>query len=104
MGVSRAQRALRARGSAHPHRLSASRIAQLHRWQMLGAAARRGSHRASRDIHFAQTAKARSRVAPGALRAAAWTIGKTVLPTQMVAPLIPGYQPGDRTYKPLRRR
>ena len=89
----------------HPHTLSAARIAQLHRWQLLGAQARRGSHTARKQIHHAQTAKARRRIGAPTLRAAAWTVSKTALPTQLVAPVLPGYQPGDRTYNaPGRRR
>jgi hypothetical protein len=88
----------------HPHKLSAARIAQLHRWQLMGAAARRGRKTARTDIHHAQKAKARTGgQIKGAIRAAAWGVGKTVLPTQIVAPLVPGYQPGDRTFKPPKR-
>ena len=84
----------------HPHAMSAARIAQLHRWQLLGAAARKGRHTAARDIHHASKAASRKRVLAPVGRAVAWGISKTTLPSQLVAPLIPGYQPGDRTYSP----
>lgn len=82
----------------HPHALSAARIAQLHRWQLLGAAARKGRHTAARDIHHARRAAQRSRIVAPLARAAAWGVSKTAFPAQLVAPLVPGYQPGDRTY------
>jgi hypothetical protein len=89
---------------AIPHQLTAARIAQLHRWQLLGAAARRGRRTASRDIHHATRAKGRRAVLKPALKAAIWGISKTAVPTQLVAPVLPGYQPGERTYTPQRRR
>lgn len=88
----------------HPHKLSAARIAQLHRWQLLGAAARRGRRTAARDIHHAQRAKGRKAVLGPALKAAVWGVSKTAVPTQLVAPLLPGYQPGERTFTPQRQR
>jgi len=88
----------------HPHMLSAARIAQLHRWQILGAQARRGQRTAARDIYHANKAKGRKAILKPALRAAAWGVSKTVLPTQMVAPIIPGYQPGERTFNPPKGR
>jgi hypothetical protein len=82
----------------HPHRMSAARIAQLHRWQMLGAAARKGQRTAGRDLHHARKAAARKKTIQPIGRAVAWGISKTAVPTQLVAPFIPGYQPGDRTF------
>jgi hypothetical protein len=92
--------------SLHPHRLSAARIAQLHRWQMLGAQARKGQRTAARDIHHASRARGRRAVIRPLVKAAAWGVSKTALPTQLVAPLVPGYQPGERTFNPpkLKRR
>jgi hypothetical protein len=87
-----------------PHTLSSSRIAQLHRWQLLGAAARKGRKTANRDIHHAKRAKSRRAVLAPALKTAAWGISKTANPLQLVAPIVPGYQPGERTYKPTRRK
>ena len=70
----------------HPHALSAARIAQLHRWQLLGAAARKGRHTAARDIHHARRAAQRSRIVAPLARAAAWGVSKTAFPAQSGAP------------------
>ena len=78
--------------------MTPARMAQLHRWQLLGAAARKGRSTARTDIYRkARAAKRKMVVAPIA-RAAAWGVSHTALPIQMVSPLIPGYQIGDRTY------
>jgi hypothetical protein len=90
--------------SLHPHRLSAARIAQLHRWQMLGAQARKGQRTAARDIHHASKARRRRGVVAPLVKATAWGVSKTVMPAQLVAPLVPGYQPGDRTFNPPRAK
>lgn len=91
--------------SLHPHTLTAARIAQLHRWQMLGAAARKGQRTAARDIYRANRARRNSRQTIRSLaRATAWGTSKVLLPTSLVTPYIPGYQPGDRTYMVPRRR
>jgi hypothetical protein len=86
-----------------PHRLTSARIAQLHRWQLLGAAARKGRRTAQRDIYRANRARYHGPHTVRALaRATAWGTSKLVLPTSLVTPVVPGYQPGDRTYRPPR--
>lgn len=93
-------------GSAHqagrvarkgiPHTLTASRAAQIHRWQLLGAAARKGRGRAQKAGHHAAGAKQRKKVASSYASAVKWGTAKIILPTSLVTPAIPGWQPGDR--------
>lgn len=85
--------------AVHPHRLSAARIAQMEKWRLLGAQARRGRHTAKRETFHAKRAK---RGSPGIgksyARAAAWGTQKLLLPLGAGGPLvalgknrIPGY-------------
>jgi hypothetical protein len=80
------------------HTMTAGRLAQLHRWQLLGAAARRGRRTARTEIYRASRAKGRKEILRPALRATAWGVSKLAVPTSLVTPIIPGYQLGDRTY------
>jgi len=87
------------------HQLTAARIAQLHRWQMLGAAARRGKRTARHDIHRTRHAAYHGRHSIRSVaHAVAWGTTRLVLPTSLVTPVIPGYQPGDRIHTSLRGR
>lgn len=79
-----------------PHTMTPKRAAQLKRWQLLGAAARKGKGRAAKSIHHGQTSKARKGVVGSYAKATKWGVSKLVLPTSLVTPIIPGYQPGDR--------
>lgn len=79
-----------------PHKLTAGRAAQIHRWQLLGAAARKGKGKAQRASHHAASAKRRSGVASSYASATKWGLSKIVLPTSLITPAIPGWQPGDR--------
>jgi hypothetical protein len=95
------------RGSSRkgiPHKMTAARAAQLQRWQMMGANARKGQRTAQRSLHHASKARGRKEVVRPIAKAVAWGVSKTALPTQLVAPFIPGYQPGDRTYTPPKRK
>jgi hypothetical protein len=83
----------------HPHRLSAARIAQMEKWRLLGAQARRGQHTAKRETFHAKRAKKGTpSVAKSWGRAAAWGAQKLVLPLGAGGPLValgknrlPGY-------------
>lgn len=79
-----------------PHTLTASRAAQIHRWQMLGAAARKGQGKAKRAGSHASAARSRKAVVGSYGKAVAWGTAKVLLPTSLVTPAIPGWQPGDR--------
>lgn len=79
-----------------PHKLTASRAAQIHRWQMLGAAARKGKGRAAKANSVAGRAKERKQVLGSYGHATKWGLSKLILPTSLVTPFIPGYQIGDR--------
>lgn len=79
-----------------PHKLTAKRAAQIQRWQLLGAAARKGKGRAAKSIHHSQTARQKKNVVGSYAKATKWGVAKLVLPTSLVSPLIPGYQIGDR--------
>lgn len=78
------------------HTLSSTRAAQIHRWQMLGAAARKGQKHAQKNAHHVQTAKAKRKVVGSYASAAKWGVAKLVVPSSLVSPVIPGWQPGDR--------
>jgi len=78
------------------HTLTPGRAAQIHRWQMLGASAKRGRGKAQKAAHSAIRSKNRKDVLGTYASAAKWGVAKLVLPTSMVTPVIPGYQPGDR--------
>lgn len=97
VGIARAaSRTGRTARKGIPHKLTASRAAQIHRWQMLGAAARKGQKRAAKASHHQSTARAKKRVAGSYAAAAKWGTAKILLPTSLVTPAIPGWQPGDR--------
>jgi hypothetical protein len=82
-----------------------ARAAQIHRWQMLGAAARKGQKKAQRSRHQAVAAKNRKEVVSTYASAAKWGVQKLIMPTSLVTPYAPGYQPGDRTRaKPRKKR
>jgi hypothetical protein len=87
-----------------PHKLTPQRAAQIHRWQMLGAAARKGQKKAGRSAHHSVQAKNRKSVASSYAAAAKWGVAKLILPTSLVTPLVPGYQPGDRTRGSAKKR
>lgn len=91
-----------AKGPAHT--LTASRAAQIHRWQMLGAAARKGQKHATKNSGHQAAAKSRRNVAGSYAAAAKWGVTKLLLPTSLVTPLVPGKQPGDGTRATKRRR
>jgi hypothetical protein len=63
-----------------PHAKTAARTAQIQRWQMLGAAARKGKGRAAKSIHHQQTAKARKSFVGSYANATKWGISKLILP------------------------
>lgn len=90
--------------NGRPHTLTASRAAQIHRWQMLGAAARKGKGKAQRSAHHSASTKARRSVAAPLASAAKWGVAKVVLPTSLVTPFVPGYQPGDRGFGSTRKK
>lgn len=94
MGVAR--KVARVGRKGVPHKLSASRAAQIHRWQMLGAAARKGQRKAKRAGHHSVLAKERKNVVGSYASAAKWGTMKLLVPTSLVTPAIPGWQPGDR--------
>lgn len=91
-------------GKGASHTMTPARAAQLHRWQMLGAAARRGQGKAKRGAHHAQIAKNRKSVGADYAAAAKWGVTKVLLPTSLVTPIMPGYQPGDRVSGTKKRR
>jgi hypothetical protein len=100
-----ARRAVRTARKGVPHKLTPQRAAQIHRWQLLGAAARKGKKRAAKSAHHQQTARQKKAVVGTYASAAKWGVSKLILPTSLVTPIIPGYQPGDRTsFSPRRRR
>lgn len=80
-----------------PHTLTPQRQAQLKRWQMLGASARKGKGRASKAIHHQQTAKARKSFVGSYAKATKWGVTKLILPvgtgglTALGKNAIPGY-------------
>lgn len=100
MGVVRAaKRTGRAVGKSRkgiPHKLTPQRAAQIHRWQMLGAAAKKGQRKAATTAHRTQTAKAKRAVVGTYASTAAKGTARLLLPTSLVTPFIPGWQPGDR--------
>lgn len=99
-----ARKALRAGKKGAKKTLTPARAAQIHRWQMLGAAARKGQKKAQRSQHHKVAAKNRKEVLSTYASAAKWGVQKLILPTSLVTPVIPGYQPGDRTKaKPKRK-
>lgn len=79
-----------------PHKLTSARAAQIHRWQMLGAAARKGQKSAAKASHHQSTARNKKRVASSYAQVAKWGTSKLLLPTSLVTPAIPGWQPGDK--------
>lgn len=91
-------------GKGASHKMTPARAAQLHRWQMLGAAARRGQGKAKRAGHHAAIAKNRKSVGADYAAAAKWGVTKVLLPTSLVTPILPGYQVGDRVSGTKKRR
>lgn len=87
-----------------PHKITPARAAQIHRWQMMGAAARRGQKKSQRRAHHAVDAKNRKEVASTYASAAKWGIQKLLMPTSLVTPYVPGYQVGDKTKAKPRRK
>lgn len=87
-----------------PHKVTPARAAQIQRWQMLGAAARKGQGKAKRAGHHAQIAKNRKSVVGDYAAAAKWGVAKVLLPTSLVTPILPGYQPGDKVSGSKKRR
>jgi hypothetical protein len=82
----------------HPHKLSAARIAQMEKWRMLGAQARRGRHIAKRQTFQSRRAKRGTSLVGTYAKAAAWGTQKLVLPLGVGGPIvavaknrIPGY-------------
>lgn len=100
MGIVRAARSTgRAVGRSRkgiPHTLSSSRAAQIHRWQLLGAAARKGQKRGAKSGHHNALAKARKGVVGTYAATAAKGTARILLPTSLITPAIPGWQPGDK--------
>lgn len=81
----------------HPHAKTAKRIAQIEKWRLLGAGARRGKHVAARQAFHKKRAKGSSVVGTYG-KAAAWGIQKQVLPVGIGGPIVsmaknrlPGY-------------
>lgn len=91
-------------GKARPKTITPARAAQIQRWQMLGAAARRGQKKAQRKGHAAVGAKNRKEVVATYASAAKWGVTKLLIPTSLVTPMVPGAQPGDRTRATPRKR
>lgn len=102
--VHKARTAGRVARKGVPHKLTPARAAQIHRWQMLGAAARKGQGKAKRAGHHAVSAKNRKSVAGDYAAAAKWGVAKVLLPTSLVTPFVPGYQVGDRVSGTKKRR
>lgn len=82
----------------HPHRISAARVAQIEKWRLLGAQARRGQHIAKRTAFQNKRAKRGTSVLKGYAKATAWGVQKMVVPIGGGGPLvaqaknrIPGY-------------
>jgi len=82
----------------HPHKISAKRIAQIEKWRLLGANARRGQHTAKRTAFHNKRAKQGTSVAKAYAKSAAWGTQKLVLPIGVGGPLVamaknrlPGY-------------
>lgn len=86
------------------HTLSASRAAQIHRWQLLGAEARKGQKKGKRAGHHAASARARTNVVGTYANAAKWGVAKLVIPTSLVGPVLPGRQFGENFGKGKKRR
>ena len=99
-----AKRVIKKAVKGRPHRITPARAAQIHRWQMLGAAARRGQKKAQKSQHRAVSAKNRKEVASTYASAAKWGVQKLIMPTSLVTPVVPGYQPGDRTRATPRKK
>lgn len=99
-----AKRVIKKGAHGPKHTLTASRAAQIHRWQMLGAAARKGQKKAGKGAGQASAARSRRNVAGSYAAAAKWGITKLLLPTSLVTPLVPGQQPGDRVRATKKRR
>ena len=87
-GIGRARRGIK-------HTLTPQRAAQIHRWQLLGAAAKKGRGKARKAAHANVLASNRKNVVGSYASAAKWGVSKLILPTSLVTPMIPGYQPGD---------
>lgn len=102
--VRRSVRTAKKVGKGASHKMTPARAAQLHRWQMLGAAARRGQGKAKRAGHHAAIAKNRKSVGADYAAAAKWGVTKVLLPTSLVTPILPGYQPGDNVKGSKKRR
>lgn len=102
MGVGR--KAGHAARKGVPHTLTPARAAQIHRWQLLGAEARKGQKKAARAGHHAALTRQRTGVIGTYANAAKWGVSKLVLPTSLVGPLIPGKQFGENVGKTKKRR
>lgn len=81
----------------HPHNLSAQRIAQIEKWRLQGAAARRGKHLQQRSTFHAKRAKGKS-ITAGLARSTGWGLQKFVVPVGIGGPIValaknrlPGY-------------
>jgi hypothetical protein len=79
-----------------PHKLTPARAAQIHRWQMLGAAAKKGRGKAQKAGHHSAITKGRNSVTGSYANATKWGITKLIAPTSLITPAIPGWQPGDK--------
>lgn len=82
----------------HPHAKTAKRIAQIEKWRLLGAGARRGQHTAARAAFHQKRAKRGTSVVSSYGKAAAWGIQKQILPVGIGGPIValaknrlPGY-------------
>lgn len=96
--------ARRIASKARPKTITPARAAQIQRWQMLGAAARRGKKKAQKAGGRGVAAKNRKEVAATYASAVKWGVTKLLLPTSLVTPMVPGAQPGDRTRATPRKR
>ena len=84
--------------AVRPHKLSAKRIAQIEKWRMLGAQARRGKNTAKKTNYHRKRAKRGTSVTATYGRATAWGVQKMVLPVGVGGPIVsmaknrlPGY-------------
>jgi hypothetical protein len=64
----------------HPHNLSAKRIAQIEKWRLMGAQARRGKHVAQRETFQRKRAKRGRSVTAALAKTSAWGVQKMVIP------------------------
>lgn len=85
--------------ATHPHKVTAKRIAQIEKWRMLGAQARKGAGVAKKSNYYSSKQKSRNPgIAKTYAKTTAWGIQKMVLPVGIGGPIVsmaknrlPGY-------------